>query len=83
MTTLQAIIPDDIHEAVNSQRSTLNSRPAQRAAVALPLPGLAVEERAARGNWEAFDRIMSRVPAAPPVPGQAVVEGAKAKGAWK
>lgn len=80
MTTLQATIPDDIHEAVNSQRSTLNSQPAQRAAVALPLPGLTVEERAARGNWEDFDRIMSRVPDAPPVSGQAVVEGAKAKG---
>ena len=78
MTTLQAIIPDDIHEAVNSQRSTLNSQPAQRAAVALPLPRLTVEERAARGNWEAFDRIMSRVPDAPPVPGDERMETAQA-----
>ena len=76
MTTLQAIIPDDIHEAVNSQRSTLNSQPAQRAAVALPLPGLTVEERAARGNWEDFDRIMSHVPDAPPVPGDERMETA-------
>ena len=80
MTTLQATIPDDIHEAVNSQRSTLNSQPAQRAAVALPLPGLTVEERAARGNWEDFDRIMSRVPDAPPVSGAGGGGGSEGEG---
>ena len=80
MTTLQAIIPDDIHEAVLAQAGrehisvdALVSR-TLRAAVALPLLGLpllglTVQERAARGNWEDFDRITSRVPAAPPVPG--------------
>ena len=76
MTTLQAIIPDDIDEAVNSQRSTLNSQPAQRAAVALPPLGLTVEERAARGNWVDFERIMPRVPDAPPVPGDERMETA-------
>lgn len=40
-----------------------------RAAVALPLLGLSVEERAARGNWEDFGRIMARVPGVPPVAG--------------
>ena len=40
-----------------------------RAAVALPLLGLSVAERAARGNWEDFDHIMARVPDAPPVAG--------------
>ncbi len=40
-----------------------------RAAVALPLPSLTVQERAARGNLEDFDRITSRVPSAPPVVG--------------
>lgn len=75
MTTLQAIIPDDIHEAVLAQAGrehisvdALVSR-TLRAAVALPLLGLTFEERTARGNWEDFDRIMSRVPSAPPVPG--------------
>ena len=75
MTTLQAIIPDDIHEAVLAQAGrehisvdALVSR-ILRAAVALPLLGLTVQERADRGRWEDFDRIMSRVPDAPPVPG--------------
>ena len=72
MTTLQAIIPDDIHEAVLAQAG----REPIRAAVALPLPGLTAEERAARGNWEDSDRIMSRVPAAPPVPGDERTETA-------
>ncbi len=75
MTTLQANIPDDIHEAVLAQAGRehisvddLVSR-TLRAAIALPLLGLTVQERAARGNWEDFDRIMSHVPDAPPVPG--------------
>jgi hypothetical protein len=75
MTTLRAAIPDDLHEAVLAQAErerisvdALVSR-TLRAAVALPLLGLSVEERAAHGRWEDFDRIMSRVPGAPPVPG--------------
>ena len=75
MTTLRAAIPDELHEAVLAQAKrehisidALVSR-TLRAAVALPLLGLTVEERAARGNWEDFDRIMARVPDAPPVPG--------------
>ena len=75
MTTLRAAIPDELHEAVLAQAErehisidALVSR-TLRAAVALPLLGLSVEERAARGYWEDFDRIMSRVPDVPPVPG--------------
>ena len=75
MTTLQAAIPDDLHEAVLAQAErehisvdALISR-TLRAAVALPLLGLSVEERAWLGNWNDFDRIMSRVPGVPPVPG--------------
>ena len=71
MTTLQAAIPDDLHEAVLAQAErehvsvdVLVSR-TLRAAVALPLLGLSVQDRAARGNWEDFDRIMARVPAVP------------------
>lgn len=74
MTTLQAIIPDDSHEAVlalagrgHISVDAFVSR-TLRAAVAMPLPGLTVGERADRGNWEDFDRIMPRVPDAPPVP---------------
>lgn len=72
MTTLQVAIPDDLHEAVLAQAErehisvdALISR-TLRAAGALPLLGLSVEERAARGNWEDFDRIMARVPDAAP-----------------
>lgn len=75
MTTLRAAIPDDLHEAVLAQAErehisvdVLISR-TLRAAVALPLLGLSVQERAARGDWEDFDRVMARVPDAPPVPG--------------
>jgi predicted nucleic acid-binding protein len=75
MTTLQAAIPDDLHSAVLAQAErehisvdALVSR-TLRAAVAVPLLGLSVEERAARGNWEDFDRIMTRVPDASPVAG--------------
>ena len=41
-----------------------------------PLFALTVEKRAARGSWEAFNRIMSRVPDAPPVPGDERMETA-------
>lgn len=75
MTALQTAIPDDLLKAVLAQAEreqisvdALISR-TLRAAVALPLLGLNVEERATRGNWEDFDRIMARVPDAPPVPG--------------
>ena len=75
MTTLQAAVPDDLHEAVLAQAerdhisvNALISR-TLRAAVALPLLGLSAQELAARGNWKDFDRIMARVPDAPPVPG--------------
>ena len=74
MKRLQAAIPDHLHEAVLAQAErehigvdALVSRTLR--AVALPLLGLSVQERAARGNWEDFDRIMARVPDAPPVPG--------------
>ena len=75
MTTLKAAIPDDLHEAVVAQAAreqiTLDALISRtlRAAVALPLRGLSVQERAAQGNWEDFDRLMSRVPDAPPAPG--------------
>jgi hypothetical protein len=75
MTTLHAIIPADIHKAVLAQAGrerisveALVSR-TLRAAIALPLPGLTVPQHADRANWEDFDRIMARVPDAPPVPG--------------
>jgi len=75
MTTLQTAIPDDVHEALIAQAARQNisvdalvSR-TLRAAVAFPLLGLNVEERAIRGNWEDFDRIMARVADVPPIAG--------------
>lgn len=75
MTTLQTAIPDDLHEAVLAQAERENisvdaliSR-TLRAAVALPLLGIDVKERAASGHWGDFDSIMARVPDSPPVPG--------------
>ncbi len=71
MTTLRAAIPNDLHEAVLAQHISVDALISRtlRAAVALPRLGLSVEERATRGNWEDFDRILSRVPDAPPVLG--------------
>jgi plasmid stability protein len=83
MTTLQAAIPDDLHDALIAQAArehisvdalvSRTLRQAFSAAAQGPEPvrglGLSVQERAARGNWEDFDRIMSRVPDAPPAPG--------------
>jgi hypothetical protein len=75
MTTLNAAISDDLHQALLAQAEleqvsmdTLISR-ALRAAIALPLLRMGVEERAARGNWDDFDRITARVHDVPPVPG--------------
>ncbi|HEV7404999.1 MAG TPA: toxin-antitoxin system HicB family antitoxin [Chthoniobacteraceae bacterium] len=75
MKTIQVTISDDLHQAVVSQAERENisinaliSR-SLRATVALPMLGLTVEERAAKGSWEDFDRIMARVPNVPPVPG--------------
>jgi hypothetical protein len=75
MTTLKAAIPDELHEALLAQAErervsvdALISR-ALRAAMAVPLMRLSVEERAARGDWHAFDRIAARVPDVAPAPG--------------
>ena len=75
MKMLRAAIPDELHEAVLAQAErehisvdALISR-TLRDAVALPLLGLSVEERRSYGNWENFDRIISRVPDSPPVEG--------------
>ena len=75
MKTLRITINNDLHEAVLAQAErehgsvdALISR-TLRAAVALPLLGLTVHERAERANWEDFDRIMARIPDAPPVLG--------------
>jgi len=75
MTTLRAAIPDDLHQAVLAQaeREHISVDPlisrTLRAAIAIPLLGWSIEQRAGRGDWQDFDRIMARVPDVPPVPG--------------
>ncbi len=75
MTTLRATIPDDLYRELLAQAEReritadeLISR-SLRASVALPMLRATVEDRASRGNWEEFDRIMARVPDVPPMPG--------------
>jgi hypothetical protein len=60
MTTLQAAIPDDLHDALVAQAA--REHISVDALISRTL-------RAARGNWEDFDRIMSRVADVPPAPG--------------
>jgi hypothetical protein len=75
MTTLRTTIPDDLHAAVLAQAGrehiSVDELIARtlRAAVALPLLGWTVTERAAHGNWADFDCIMTRVPDVPAAPG--------------
>ena len=78
MTTLNATIPDDLHrdllrqaEKEHLSMDELVAR-ALRASVALPLLHLSVDECAGKGNWADFDRIMTRVPDAPPIPGDEI-----------
>jgi len=60
MTTLRAAISDDLHEAVPPQ--------AEREHISVDAL-ISRTLRAARGSWNDFDRIMARVPDAPPAPG--------------
>ena len=66
MTLHEAVVAQAGREHISAE--ALISR-ILRAWVVLPMLGLSVQDRAARGNWEDFDRIMARVPDAPPLPG--------------
>jgi hypothetical protein len=79
MTTIQAAIPDDLHQALleHAQREKISvdalvSR-SLRASMAVPMLGLTMEERAAKADLAEFDRIMARVPSVPPVPGDELI----------
>ena len=75
MKTIQAAIPDDLHQAIldKAQRENISVealiKRSLRATMALPMLGLSVQERAARANLEQVDLIMARVPDVPPIPG--------------
>ena len=75
MKTIQATIPDELHQAIieKAQRENISVealvRRSLRGTMAVPMLGLTVEERAVRANLDEFDRIMARVPDVPPIPG--------------
>jgi len=78
MTKLHANIPDDLHRELMKQAEIENLSTDEliarslRASVALPLLRLSMEERASKGDWNDFDRIMAKVPDASPVQGDEV-----------
>ncbi len=75
MSTLVLELPEDIRREVTrragagpaSEAEWVADAVRQRLAVLAELEQL--EQRAARGSREAFDRVLSKVPAIPPVPG--------------
>jgi hypothetical protein len=75
MKTIQATIPDELHQAIieKAQRENISVealvRRSLRGTMAVPMLGLTVEERAVRANLDEFGRIMARVPDVPPIPG--------------
>lgn len=78
MTKLNATIPDDLHRELIKQAEIENLSTDEliarslRASVALPLLRLSVNDRAIKGDWVEFDRIMSKVPDIPPVQGDEI-----------
>ena len=75
MSTLSVRLPASLHDKVKelahrdaiSINQFIATAAAEKAAALLTVDYL--EERGRRANPELFDRIMRRVPAAPPVPG--------------
>jgi hypothetical protein len=86
MSSLSLRLPDSLHakirELAASDDVSINqfiaTAVAEKAAAMLTLAYL--EERAKRGDPAAFDRILARVPAVPPIPGDEIDEEATAKG---
>ena len=75
MTTIQASIPDFLaalaHEAADKEQTSLDNivSIALAAHVGAWRVRTDIEARAQRGNLETLDRILARVPANPPLPG--------------
>jgi len=75
MSTLSLRLPDSLHEKVRelaaqddiSINQFIATAVAEKMAAFLTLDYLA--ERAARGNRAAFERVLRKVPARPPIPG--------------
>ena len=81
MTTIQAQVPDALARQVNElalqEQVTLD----QLVSIALASQVSAwrrrdtIAERAHRGSWENFDRVMAKIPDAPPLPGDELPPG--------
>lgn len=78
MSSLSLRLPDSLHAKIRelaarddiSINQFIATAAAEKAAAMLTLAYL--EERAWRGNRAAFDRILARVPDAPPIPGDEI-----------
>jgi len=75
MTTIQAQVPDPLARQVTEMAERENITVDQLVSLALAYQVGAwrkretMEERAKRGNWETFDRVMAKVRDVPPLPG--------------
>ena len=75
MTTLQAEIPDSLMKQVKELAQQEQTTVDQLVSIALAAQVSAwkntesIASRARRADYEAFDRVMAKVPAVPPMPG--------------
>jgi len=75
MTVLQARVPDPLAKQVKELARQENVSVDQLVSIALACQASAwrkrdtISERAKRGNWEKFDRVLVKVRDVPPLPG--------------
>jgi len=75
MTTIQARVPDPLAKQIEELAEQEKVSVDQLVSIALAYQVSAwrrrdtVAERATRGSWETFDRVMARVRDVPPLPG--------------
>jgi hypothetical protein len=81
MTTLHADIPDSLMKQVKALAQQEQTTVDQLVAIALTAQVSAwkatesIPSRARRADYEAFDRVMAKVPDVPPMPGDELPEG--------
>lgn len=80
MTTLSINVPDTLAERLatraRQQQVSLDDLVSSvlESHIAAARRGETLEERAGRGSWEKFDRVMAKVPGVPPLPGDELPE---------
>ena len=81
MTTLKADIPDSLMKQVKELAQQEQTTVDQLVAIALAAQVSvwrateSIASRAQRADYEAFDRVMAKVPDVPPMPGDELPEG--------